>query len=124
MAQFITLQCIARQCIARLCIRYCARSMRSTTFLPSFLAPAKEYRLSGCEPTLALRLGSTRLLMAAAQAPERPLAVEEALSARDHLPPACRATICACFWAWRRTRRQVHVGGSLAGRDQPCGLRQ
>src|SRR3984885_4030226 len=91
MAQFITLQCIARQCIARLCIRYCARSMRSTTFLPSFLAPAKEYRLSGCETTLALRLGSTRPLMAAAQAPESPLAVEEALSARDHLHPACRA---------------------------------
>jgi hypothetical protein len=40
------------------------------------LAPAKKYRLSGCELTLALRLGSTRLLMAAAQAPESLLAVE------------------------------------------------
>jgi hypothetical protein len=50
--------------------------MRSTTFLPSFLPSAKEYRLSGCEQTLALLLGSTRLLMAAAQALESLLAVE------------------------------------------------
>jgi hypothetical protein len=41
------------------------------------LAPAKEYWLSGCELTLALILGSTRLFMVAAQALESLLAVEE-----------------------------------------------